>query len=136
MSRSTYMAVAAALALVFGLAFLLIPARLLDLYGSGTDEVGLYLARYAGSTYIGIGLIALLARNAPEGPALRAVITGSFVLSAIGLVIAVLDALSGLGNALTWLSVAVYAFLTGGFGYLLFGNSRRSAQSTGSGKSA
>lgn len=136
MSRSTYMAVAAVLALVFGLAFLLIPARLLDLYGIGTDEVGLYLARYVGSTYIGIGLIAWLARNAPEGPALRAVITGSFVLSAIGLVIAVFDALSGLGNALTWLTVAVYVFLAVGFGYLLFGDVRRGVSITGPGKSA
>jgi hypothetical protein len=45
---------------------------------------------------------------------------GAFVLSATGLIVAVLDAILGVGNALLWLNVVVYLFLTLGFGYYQF----------------
>ena len=41
-------------------------------------------------------------------------------MSALGIVLAVLDSLYGGGNALVWSFVAVYVFLTLGFGYFRF----------------
>ena len=120
MKFNTFMAIAAILALVFGLAFLLIPAQLMSLYGVTLGVGGQWVGRYLGSAFIGIGIVSWLARNSDQSAGLRAIILGYFVLSVTGLVVAILDVLYGSGNALTWLNVVIYLFLTVGFGYFQF----------------
>ena len=120
MKLSTFMAIASVLALVFGLAFILVPAQTMALYGGTLDAVGQWIGRYLGSAFLGVAVLTWFARNAPEGGALRAIVLGNFVLSATGLVVAVLDGLYGSGNALVWSTVAIYLFLTLGFGYFQF----------------
>ncbi len=120
MNFSRFMAIAAALAFVFGLAFLLIPAQLMSLYGITLDPEGQWVGRYLGSAFIGIAVLTWLARNLVQGNGVRAIVIGDFVVSISGLAVAILDAFFGLGNALTWSTVAIYLFLTIGFGYFLF----------------
>ena len=120
MKLSTFMAVAAVLALLFGLAFILMPAQLMSLYGVTLEAGGQWVGRYLGSAFIGIAVLTWLARNAPQGEALRAVVLGLFILSITGLVVAVLDGLFGPGSGLVWSTVAIYLFLTWGFGYFQF----------------
>lgn len=115
-----FMAIAAVLALVFGVLFLLIPAQLMSFWGFTLAENGLWVARYLGSAFIGIGLLTWVARRAAHGNALRGAVLGDFVCSALGLVVAILQATMGSGNALVWLIVAIYVFLTVGFGYYQF----------------
>lgn len=114
--RSTYMATAAVLAVVFGLSFILAPAQTMSFYGVTLELAGQWLGRYLGSTFIGIGVLTWLVRNAEPSEGLRAVVLGDFVLSVLGLVAAVLHAISGLGNALLRSDVVLYLFLTVGFG--------------------
>jgi len=121
MKRSTFMVIASVVALVFGVAFLVVPAWLMSLYDVTLQPGGEWVARYFGSALTGIAVLTWLARKAPEGEALRAVLVGDLLLSLIGLVVAVLDALSGTANALVWLNVVIYLLLTSGFGYLLLG---------------
>ena len=120
MRLRTFMAIAAVLALVFGLAFILIPAQLMSLYGVTLEAGGQWVGRYLGSAFLGIGALTWLARNATQGEALRAIVLGDFVTSATGLVVAVLHGIYGPGNALLWSTVAIYLFLTLGFGYFQF----------------
>lgn len=120
MKLSTFLAIASVLALVFGLAFLLVPAQLLSLYGVTLEAAGQWIGRYLGSAFLGLAVLTWLARNAPEGGALRAIVLGGFVLSVTGLIVAVLDGLYGLGNALVWSTVAIYLLLTLGYGYFQF----------------
>ena len=120
MKLRTFMAIAAVLALVFGLAFILIPAQLMSLYGVTLEAGGQWVGRYLGSAFLGIGVLTWLARNATQGEALRAIVLGDFVTSATGLVVAVLHGIYGPGNALLWSTVAIYLFLTLGFGYFQF----------------
>ena len=120
MKRGTFMAIAAVLAFVFGLAFILVPAQLMSLYGVTLDAAGQFVARYLGSAFIGIAVLTWLGRNATQGDALRAIVLGDSVLSVTGLVVAVLDRIYGSGNALVWSTVAIYLFLTVGFGYFQF----------------
>ncbi len=120
MKLATFMAVAAVLALVFGLAFILTPAQLMSFYGVTLEAGGQWVGRYLGSAFIGIAVLTWLARNAPQGEALRAVVLGLFILSVTGLVVAVLDGLFGPGNSLVWSTVVIYLFLTLGFGYFQF----------------
>ena len=120
MKHSTFMAIAAVLALVFGLAFLLIPAQLMSIYDITLGPDGEWIARCLGSTFVGVAVTTWFARNAPQGDALRAIMLGDFVLCVIGLVAAVLYAISGSANALIWSTPAIYALLTVGFGYFGF----------------
>lgn len=120
MNRATFMAIAAVIALGFGLAFILVPAQVSSFYGNTLEAVGQWVGRYFGSALIGIAVLNWLAKNAPQGEALSAVVLGDFVLSLIGLGVALLEALFGTGNALRWFTVAIYLFLTLGFGYFQF----------------
>lgn len=120
MKLGTFMAIAAVLAFVFGLAFILVPAQLMAAYGVTLDAAGQWVGRYLGSAFIGIAVLTWLGRNATQSDALRAIVLGNFVLSVTGLVVAVLDRIYGSGNALVWSTVAIYLFLTVGFGYFQF----------------
>jgi hypothetical protein len=120
MKRSTFMVIAAVLAVVFGLGFILAPAWTLSSYGITLEVPGQWVGRYFGSALIGIAVLTWLARNLEPGEGLRTVVLGNLVLAVLGLVVAVLDAISGVGNALLWLNVVIYLFLTVGFGYFQF----------------
>ncbi len=114
---STFMTIAAVLAVVFGLGFILAPAWTMSSYGVTLEVPAQWMGRYFGSALIGIGVLTWLARNAESGEGLRAVILGNLVGAVLGLVVAILDAITGVGNALVWLNVMIYLFLTVGFGY-------------------
>ena len=120
MKFSTFMAIGAVIALVFGLGFLLFPAQVMSSYGVTLEEAGQWVARYLGSAFFGISLLTWLTRNAEQGAALRAIVLGLLLLSATGLVVAILDVIYGTGNALLWSTVVIYLFLTVGFGYFQF----------------
>ena len=126
MKQGTFMVIAAALAFVFGLAFILVPAQLMSFYGVTLQEGGQWIARFLGSAFLGIAALTWLGRNVAEGEAMRAILLGDFVLSVTGLIVAVLDAILGPGNAFLWLDVAIYVFLTVGFGYFQFISPARS----------
>lgn len=120
MKFKPFMSIAAVLGLLFGLSFLLFPEQTMSTYDVTLGEGGQWLGRYLGSAFIGIAVLTWLARNAGQSEALDALLTGDFVLSAVGLVVAILDAINGPGNALTWSTVVIYIFLAGGFGYFKF----------------
>ena len=120
MKLGTFMVIAAVIAFVFGLGFILFPAQTMSAYGETLNESGQWVVRYLGSAFIGVAVVGWFARNAAYNGAMRAIILGFFVLSVTGLIVAVLDALLGEGNALAWLTVAIYLILSLGFGYFQF----------------
>jgi hypothetical protein len=113
------MTVTAAGSLLFGLAYLLVPASLASLYGITLDPSSPY-PRYFGAALVGFAAILWLARKVPSGPALRAVLVGSFVASITGLVVAVFQAIDVVGNTLEWSTAVIYFLLTVGFGDFVF----------------
>jgi phosphoglycerol transferase MdoB-like AlkP superfamily enzyme len=114
------MSVAAIGSLLFGLAYLLIPEGLLSLYGISLDPSNQWAARYLGSLLLGFAAINWLGRTAKSGPALRAILVGSFVASIAGFVVALFELLSGQGNMLVWSTVVIYFLLSLGFGDFVF----------------
>jgi hypothetical protein len=112
--------VAAIGSLLFGLAYLLVPASLLSLYGLAPDPSSQWIARYFGSALLGFAVIFWLARKVPSGPALRAVLVGAFVVSVTGLVVAILQLRLGFGNTLVWSTALIYFLLSLGFGDFVF----------------
>ena len=116
MKLGTFMVIA----LIFALSLILAPSQLLAMYGETLDVPWQWLARYLGSAFIGIGVVSWFARNTAFNGAMRAIILGFFVLAITGLVVALLYLTYATGNVLSWLTIAVYVFLTLGFGYFQF----------------
>lgn len=120
MRLSLTMTVTAIGSLLFGLAYLLIPETLMSLYGNSPDPSNLWLARYLGATILGFGVVNWLGRNVKSGTALRAIIAGTFTVTAIGFVVSIFEALNGSGNGLVWLTVVIYFLLAIGYGDFIF----------------
>jgi hypothetical protein len=120
MKLGTLMAIASVIAFVFGLAFVLMPAQTMSMYGNTLEAAGQWVGRYLGSAFLGIAVLNWFARKTSEGGALRAIVLGDFVVSVTGLIVAVLHSIHGPGNALVWSTAVIYLFLTLGFGYFQF----------------
>jgi hypothetical protein len=120
MTRAAFLTVAAVISALFGLSFLLLPVPLLAVYGIDLEPNGAWLGRYLGADYLGLALMLWLARRAPQGGASDAILAGLFALTALGFVIALLHALSGLANALAWSTVLLFLLLALGAGYFRF----------------
>ncbi len=120
MKLNTFMTIAAIIALVFGLGFIVAPAASLNLYGTSTDVTGQFLGRYLGSSLLGIAFLTWLTRNAPASPTRKAVLAALFATMVLGFAVALYDKFAGAGNALIWLNVVIYLLLALGFGYFAF----------------
>ncbi len=120
MKLNLFMAIAAIVAFLFGLAFLLIPAQTMSMYGITLDIAGRFLGRYLGSAFLGVAVLTWFARNTKEDGALRAILLGNIVLSLTGLIVAVFDVFTGSGNSLAWSTVVIYLLLGVGFSYFYF----------------
>ncbi len=112
--------ITAIVAIVFGVAFTIIPAKVYSLYGIESTAGLDYMAQLFGAALIGIGLIAWLARNATDSVARSAIILSFFIADGIGFVIALIGQLNEILGPLGWLTVAIYFLLSLGFGYFQF----------------
>jgi hypothetical protein len=128
MNRSRFLVIASVLGLVFGLAFLLAPAQLMSLYNISLDAAGQWIGRFLGAQLVGLAIITWRARNAPAGSALSAVMIGNLIGASIALILAILEGLSGIGNAMVWSIAVIYAFLAAGFGYFQFAKAQKPSQ--------
>jgi len=120
MPLRTVLVINALIALIFAIAFLAAPAQLLNAYGVVLPAGGILLARLFGAALVQIGLLAWGARRLADAATLRIIVLAYFLGSAVALVCMVLGQLAGVVNSLGWLSVAIYVFLTAGYGYTQF----------------
>jgi len=119
MKLGNFLVVKAAISLAFGIAFALVPAAVMSLYGVTLDLGGALMARFFGACLIGIGLICWLDRNA--GPQVLQGITLALCIGdTVGFIVALLGQLSGLTNALGWVNVVIWLLLALGLGYFRF----------------
>ena len=117
MKLNTFMTIAAIVAFLFGLSFILMPVQTMSMYGVTLDASGEFLGRYLGSAFLGIAVLTWFARNSQEN---KAILLGNFVLTATGFVVALFDVFTGVGNSLVWSTVVIYLLLGLGFGYFYF----------------
>jgi len=120
MKLNTFLAIAAIVAFLFGLAFILVPVQTMSMYGVTLDISGQFVGRYLGSAFLGVAVLTWFARNTQGNGALRAILLGNFVLTVTGFVVALFDVFTGVGNALVWSTVVIYLLLGVGFGYFYF----------------
>jgi len=120
MNVKVFLAIAAAIAIIYGVAFVLIPDLVLASYGMTTDPSTVLSARYFGLTLLGLGLVAWLVRETSDGKALRGLLSGLAVQSIIGVVVSIWGTVSGTMNTMGWSAVLIYAVLLVGYVYYLF----------------
>jgi hypothetical protein len=120
MKLNIFMMIAAIIALIFGLGFIIAPAASLQPYGTTTDLTGEFLARYLGASLVGLAFVIWLTRNAEPSGTRKGLLTGLFVTMLLGFVVALYDKFAGSGNGLIWLNVVIYLLLAIGFGYFAF----------------
>lgn len=121
MPLRTLLLIAGMLALVFGLAFLLLPRPTLALYGVTAAPEVVLLARFFGAALVQVGLVLYLIRDVPDPRTQRGVVLGSFLGSLAGLVVALTAQFWGLVNSFGWSTVAIYGALLLGYGSFVFG---------------
>ena len=119
MNFKNLMVIKALVCLAFGILLLIIPDRLLSIFGATLSAGGIFTAREYGAALFGNLFLCWFAKNAAESDARRAIILALFVYDLIGFVVTVITIVSGVLNPLGWLIVFVYLFFTVGFGYFL-----------------
>ena len=121
MKLSSLMAIKAIIVVVFGVGFVLIPATVMSVYGVTLDPGGVYMTQLFGAAFILLGILLWFARTASASDvALRAIVLAVAIGDTIGFLVALLAQLSGVVNALGWVTVALYLLLALGFGYFRF----------------
>jgi hypothetical protein len=121
MKLQTFLTIAAAIAIVFGLVFLLAPARALAQYGIVATPGTVIMARFFAATLLNLGFLLLFARRVADSPTRMGIVRGSLIGAVLGLLVAIHGQRVGAVNALGWSSVAIYALLTLGYAYFAFG---------------
>jgi uncharacterized membrane protein len=120
MRLNTLLVVSAAIAAVYGVAFVVASGPLLAIYGITLDKAGTLVAQLFGTALIGYAILNWLARNVTDAEARRAVVWTNLATDAIGFVVILLGQLAGIANALGWSSVAIYLLLALAFAYIQF----------------
>lgn len=110
----------AIIAVLFGLAFVLIPAPLLKLYDVELNANGLFVAQLLGASFIGYAIITWSLRDEGDGSVRQNLLLALFVSYAIGFVLSLIAQLNNLANALGWSTVAIYLLLGLASGYFRF----------------
>jgi hypothetical protein len=120
MSIKTLMIINAIIAIVYGVAFVILPGQILSLYGLSPDEPLKYTGQLFGAALIGFALLTWRARNATDSDARKAIVFALFVADGIGFIVALIGQLNNVLNQLGWSAVVIYLFLTLGWGYFQF----------------
>jgi len=123
-----YVTIAAIVAILYGIGFVLIPAKLIVLYGAPSDPHAILNLQFFGSALLAWGVIVWFAKDFRDWAALRAVLIGSIVGDVVGGLINIWATIQGLLSPLAWTSTAVYALLLFGALYYLITGSRKPVQ--------
>jgi len=120
MKLSTWLTIAAVVAVVFGLAFVLVTGPLLSFYGITLDKAGTLVAQLFGASLLGFAVLNWFARGVTDREARQAILLANLASDAVGFVMALISQLAGVANALGWSTVALYLLLALGFAYFQF----------------
>ena len=120
MNVKVFLAIAAAIAVVYGIAFIKVPDFVQATYGMTSTASSILAARYFGLTLLGLGLVTWLVRETSDQKALRGLLSGLAIQSLIGALVSIWGTTSGTMNGMGWSAVLIYAVLLAGYVYYLF----------------
>jgi hypothetical protein len=117
-----FLAIAAAIGMLYGVAFLLIPEFVLGNYGITTNDATVLMGRLFGLTLLGFAVSTWFVRETTDGKALRGLLMGLVIQAAIGVVVSLNGTISATMNVMGWSAVVIYAVLFVGYLYCFFAN--------------
>ncbi len=123
MSLKTLFVITSIIAFVFGILFVIISTSVYSLYGIESTPMLNYMAELFGAALIAIGLISWQSRNIADINTLKVITISFFIADGIGFIIALVGQLNNVVNALGWITVVIYLFLSIGFSYFRFSKS-------------
>ncbi|TFH22976.1 MAG: hypothetical protein E4H10_12850 [Bacteroidia bacterium] len=104
-----------------GIFALLLPDKVLSLYGVESDAAIQLMAQYAGLGSLVIGLVAWFSRNVKDSKAQNSIVLAFFITYVIGAIISVLGTISGIMKV-GWAVVGLYLIFALTYGYMLLKN--------------
>ncbi|HVS90573.1 MAG TPA: hypothetical protein VHE59_00980 [Mucilaginibacter sp.] len=120
MKLSTFAIIITVLAGAFGLAFILIPARLATFYGMEMSVAGIWMSRYFGAALLLIAMIYWSYSSVtPAAKSWPKLLIFTIIHDVIQLALTTRALLKGVGNSNGWSTVALYALLIIGSLYYL-----------------
>jgi len=118
MNSKLYLALAGAVAIAYGIIFVLFPTQAIALYGvTGQPNAALNI-QFFGSALLAWGVISWSARN-QDWAAVRGVLIGHVVGQVVGLLVNIWGMMQGLLNPLAWTTNIAYGLLLLGALYCL-----------------
>jgi uncharacterized membrane protein YfcA len=127
MTAKLYLTISAIVAVLFGIGFILIPARMGELYGVVQNGTSILNIRFFGAALLSIAVISWLARDFRDWEAVRAVLIGSVVGDVFGGLVNIWGTFRGLMNELAWSTTILYVLLLLGALYCLYAGSQKPA---------
>lgn len=119
MSRKTFASIAAAVSLVNGVPGLIAPAAMASFYGVTLDSQSALAAQLLAGSYIGYAVINWTTRGCTDVALCRGLDAGNFIGWALGTVIWIYAASSGMTNAVGWFGAGFTVMFTLGWSYFL-----------------
>lgn len=120
MKIKTLFIINAVIAVIYGICFLLIPSRVLALYGLAAGPAEALLGQFFGVALLGIGLITWFARNVTDPKAIEAIVLALLLSDIIGVIVSVIGTITGVMNTFGWSAVFIYLFLALAYAYFQF----------------
>ena len=110
----------ALVALVFGIAFLVVPTMALKRFGVDEYASTKLVLQFFGTGLLTIGLLAWFAKNVSDPVAQKGLGMAMLIGSVSGLIMAIIGMSTGAIRILGWLAIAIYLVFTLGYGFILF----------------
>jgi hypothetical protein len=128
MDTRLYLTIAAVVAILYALAFLLIPVQASLFFSDFAEPRAVLYLRFSGAAVLAWGLIVWFARDFRDRDAVRGVLIASVVGLAANIILNVWATVQGWLNANAWGSTIVLVLLLVGAAYQLSFGARETAQ--------
>jgi hypothetical protein len=119
MSARLFLTIAAVLGILYGLAFVFIPAQMEPIYGVPPEPHTSLETQFFGSALIMLGVLFWFAKDFRDWDAVRGVLIATAVGSIVGGGVNLLGTFQGLINGMAWSTTVIYALLLIGSLYCL-----------------
>ena len=117
MSINTFIKIAGAVAILFGIGWLVVPRFMAATYGVVVLGDVILVTRFLGLTSISWGLVGVLVSQSTDWIALRGVVVGGAVGNILGVIVSAWYTINGVLNAAGWSAVILYGIFFLGFAY-------------------
>lgn len=119
MSRRAFASIAAVVSLANGVPGLIAPVAVASFYGVTLDSQSVLAAQMLAGSYIGYAVINWTTRGCTDAALCRGLDAGNFVAWALGAVIWIYAASTGMTNAVGWIGAGLAVVFTLGWAYFV-----------------